>query len=805
MKHIYQYASFRKKLTLFIVLLLLSGCSALVIKNFNEIYGPSEPRERVVTSVEAGGVDYLTEVKPILDNRCVVCHGCYDAPCQLKLTSIEGLERGSHKTSVYNTSRLTPASPTRLYEDAHTIADWRKRNFFPVLNEHNQELEANKAAGVMYQLLLLKEQHPLPNKKTLGDDFSFGIKRKEFCPKPEEIETYKKKRPLWGMPYALPGLNNAEQSTLMSWLEQGAKYTRLPVLPEKIKSQIATWELFLNKDSLKEQLVSRYIYEHLFLGHLYFDGSRTSPKETLFFKLVRSRTPPGSDVDLITTRRPYDDPKVSRVYYRLVPVKETIVAKAHMPYALNEKRMQRWRQLFIDENYTVDTLPAYERLQAANPFKVFSQLPMKSRYKFMLDEAQFTIMNYIKGPVCRGSVALNVINDHFWVFFLDPDLAINDEIEQAAFTYREDLELPSAVGDSYIPLIPWKKYAKKERENRKRRDAFMAEHFSKEENPLNYQLIWDGDGHNANAALTIFRHWDSASVEKGLVGENPKTSWVISYPLLERIHYLLVAGYDVYGNLGHNLLSRLHMDFLRMEGEAGFLMLLPQEHREKERNYWYRGAKKETLAFLSNPEFEQKIEPDITYHTDNPKQELYRYLHNHLKQALTDNYSLDTIADTAVIEELSRLAEVTGEGTRHFAELSVIEILDSTAKGSVKKSADDSVYISMLKNNGHLNITSLLGESKKLLSKENTLTIVNGFLGAYPNVFMTVEKNNLNVFVDQLASVKSKGDYEQLLDNYGMRRTDPGFWKHSDKVHKAMQARLGPEFGYYDYNRLENR
>ena len=66
-------------------------------------------------------------------------------------------------------------------------------------------------------------------------------------------------------------------------------------------------------------------------------------------------------------------------------------------------------------------------------------------------------------------------------------------------------------------------------------------------------------------------------------------------------------------------------------------------------------------------------------------------------------------------------------------------------------------------------------------------------------------KKNLNIFVDQLASVKSKGDYERLLDNYGMRRTDPDFWEHSDKVHKAMQARLGSEFGYYDYNRLENR
>ena len=84
-------------------------------------------------------------------------------------------------------------------------------------------------------------------------------------------------------------------------------------------------------------------------------------------------------------------------------------------------------------------------------------------------------------------------------------------------------------------------------------------------------MIWDGDGRNDNAGLTIFRHFDSASVVKGMVGGSPKTAWVIGYPLLERIHYLLVADYDVYGNVGHQLNSRLYMDFLRMEGEFNFL------------------------------------------------------------------------------------------------------------------------------------------------------------------------------------------------------------------------------------------
>jgi hypothetical protein len=64
-----------------------------------------------------------------------------------------------------------------------------------------------------------------------------------------------------------------------------------------------------------------------------------------------------------------------------------------------------------------DELPSYALEMAANPFIAFRALPTTARYQFMLDEAQFTIMGFIKGPVCRGQVALNVIEDQFWVFF----------------------------------------------------------------------------------------------------------------------------------------------------------------------------------------------------------------------------------------------------------------------------------------------------------------------------------------------------------------------------------------------------
>ena len=62
---------------------------------------------------ESEQVSWREDVQPVLEQRCIVCHGCFDAPCQLKLTSYEGLERGANPAKVYNGSRIRAAEPDR--------------------------------------------------------------------------------------------------------------------------------------------------------------------------------------------------------------------------------------------------------------------------------------------------------------------------------------------------------------------------------------------------------------------------------------------------------------------------------------------------------------------------------------------------------------------------------------------------------------------------------------------------------------------------------------------------------------------
>ena len=114
--------------------LLLAACPSITETNLEKQDGSAAPRQRVVMQMPPNDVDYWTDIKPVLESRCVVCHACYDAPCQLKLSSIEGIERGASPQVVYQQSRLKSAQPTRLFEDAQSIEEWRALGFHPVLN-----------------------------------------------------------------------------------------------------------------------------------------------------------------------------------------------------------------------------------------------------------------------------------------------------------------------------------------------------------------------------------------------------------------------------------------------------------------------------------------------------------------------------------------------------------------------------------------------------------------------------------------------------------------------------------------------
>lgn len=725
----------------------------------------------------------------------MVCHGCYDAPCQLKLGSPEGIDRGGTEAKVYDAKRLLEAPTTRLFEDAQTTSGWRKAGFHPVLNEREQSKRANREAGVLARLLALKQEHPIQDGGLLPKDIDVSIKREQVCPSIETLDAYEQEHPSWGMPFGVPGLELEEHETLIRWVEEGAVHTEPAPLDKATLEQVDQWEQYFNDPSLKGRLAARYMYEHLFLAHLYFEdmlkGSGEQRPEQ-FFELVRSRTPPGQPIDRIATRRPFDDPG-TRPYYRLRPVRESIVAKLHLPYALSDARMARWRSLFQDAPFSVSKLPSYKPEIASNPFAAFEHLPVASRYRFMLDEAQFTMMGFVKGAVCRGPIALNVINDHFYIFFLDPDLPGLDT-DMFLRENADSLRLPAAAGSNAPAMVTWVKDAARQRKYMEAKRAAARKAFGSNQKAT-LDTLWDGDGTNPNAALTIFRHFDSASVSKGMVGDMPKTAWVISYPLLERIHYLLVAGFDVFGNVGHQLATRTYMDFLRMESEFHFLVLLPDDVRVKERKFWYRNTNERLAKEIAGQLTDLEVHTGIEFTTQEPKRELYSMLREHLAPVLDRRANLGPVA-APIRKPLERLAVLRGTAVSRMPEMAFLLVPDAAPADQV---------FTLVRNSAHSNIASPLHESQRRLPAEDTMTVVRGFVGTYPKALYRVPSDKLESFVAAVESLDSETSYARLQVHHGVRRTDSRFWETVDRLHELYAQQEPIEAGLFDISRIENR
>lgn len=779
----------------FLVALLVS-VAALVIGFFPLRFwiehGQGNPLRYDRPVANAGQVSYRRQVEPILQNRCVVCHACYDAPCQLKLGSWAGIARGSSPALVFDGERVSQAPMTRLFVDAQKASEWRQKGFSPVLNEYRDSPQQNRGLSLLWRLLALKQANPQPTSGPAPDALDFSLDRKQSCPKIEAFDLYQKTHPLAGMPFGLPGLEPADQELIGQWLEQGASDEGPAPLSASEQAAVAEWERFLNGDSFKERLMSRFLYEHLFLAHLYLNDAMDGPA----FRLLRSATPPGEAISILATRRPFDPPDVQRVYYRLQREREPIVAKTHMPYRFDKARMDRYTALFLAPDYVVDGEPTYAPREASNGLATFRAIPENSRYRFMLDDAQYFIMTFIKGPVCKGQVALNVIEDRFWVFFLDPRVNAARDADDVARRALERIDLPAADGSNSIPLLSlWNDYAAREQQYQQAR-AISLRALSASQGGPRIDMIWDGDGANPNAALTVMRHFDNATIVRGLVGSSPKTAWVLDFSLFERIYYLLAAGYDVYGNLTHYLDSRLYMDFLRMEGEANFISFLPAEARPAVIAHWYRDAARESLEQMKALTLDLSVDTAIPFHGGNTAAELLDMLKQRLGPALDTRLSLAHVQDAGLRESLERLAGLRGKGLGFFPELSYLVL--TSRQGAAQ-------YFTIVKDTGHFNVTHLLTEKNELAPDENALTVVPGLIGAYPNAFFRLEQQQLSGFIEAVAQLGANDDYTHLVERFAVRRTDADFWKFSDRL-QAEEARMGlSDRGLLDYNRLENR
>jgi len=745
-------------------------------------------------------VSYLHDVKPILDKRCVSCHSCYNSPCQAKFSSFEGVDRGGSKLLVYDATRLSAVDPTRLFIDAKNTEEWHNKGFYSL--SKNFDANSSYNDSIMIHMLHDKKIHP----EIIG---SYDPEYDDLiCPRnKEEMGEYLEDKPNHGMPYGFPALKESEYQTLAAWLHQGAKgpnaqeQQRITSPSAKATIEIKKWEAFLNTPDPKHSVTARYLYEHLYLAHWHF---KAAPQE--FYNIVRSRTPYPKAIDVIPTVRPFDDPK-EKFYYRLQKIHSTIVHKTHMVVEFDDSELARINELFIkprwvEKPHYID----YDTKTSANPFVAFFQIPAKSRYQFLLDHSHYIVMTYIRGPVCRGQMALNVIHDHFWVMFQDPEYDIS--IQQPGFLLRQAYNLGMPIETSTQRVLDTfsdayrKRYEKYFLAKQKLYDTAYPK-------GLPLASIWKGNRAEDAPMLTVYRHFNSASVHKGVIGERPRTMWVIDYPQFERIYYSLVAGYDVFGNVSHQTNIRRYMDFLRLEGELNFISYLPQKVRLKTFKSWYIGdSDAEDLTSL--PILNRGTA--FNYQTSYPQNEFTQYIVNKHLLKSTDihfdniNYYAQGEKPPAMPTSFHTLEDIrngarslTAPGTSFITHV-VDSHINTTLMRIIMPDGSSKVF-TLVVNRWHDNVNSLFRESEYLNVKKDTIDFIPGSVGSYPNMFAVIHYKDLPDFYDLIKNYSASASDIKRLSKYFIKRSDKKFWEVFDWFQERYDKDEPLQAGLYDLNR----
>ncbi|MBT0627814.1 fatty acid cis/trans isomerase [Pseudomonas fluorescens] len=739
----------------------------------------------------APAISYTRDVQPIFTEKCVACHACYDSACQLNLGSAEGAARGATKMPVYDGERSQAAPTTRLFSDAFGKQAWQQKGFYSVLDAQGSQ------AALMARMLELGHNAPLEPNAKLPDEIMLGLNRQNLCAMPGEFNAYAGAHPKEGMPLAVTGLTDQQYQTLQRWLASGAPIDDQGLAPSAREAlQVQQWENLFNQPGARESLVARWLYEHLFLAHIYFENGEPGH----FFQWVRSRTPSGQPIDLIATRRPNDDPGTN-VYYRLWPVQGVIVHKTHITYPFSAAKMARIKALFYAGDWQVNALPGYGPGRRANPFETFEAIPVKARYQFMLDNAEYFVRTFIRGPVCRGQIATDVIRDNFWALFQDPDhdLYITDARYRGQATPL--LAMPGQNDDVGSVLGLWLAY----RDKRNQYEALRRDSYA-DLPPPSWSTLWAG---NDNALLSIFRHFDSASVTKGLIGEVPQTMWLFDYPLLERTYYQLAVNFDVFGNVSHQAQTRLYFDLIRNGAEQNFLRLMPADTRDDFMDDWYQNSGKLKL-WLDYEAIDDDKPSGLHLDEKDPKRDFakqlltrYGYLNaspDPINRCTSAYCSRDGIepALQAAEQALSRLT------SRPAAGLKVIDQLPEASLLRIETASGKREFYSMLRNRAHSNVAFLLGEAYRYQPGLDTVTIYPGVLSSYPNFIFNIPAQEVPEFVAAMENARDAKRFEKIVDRWGVRRSHPLFWQYFHDASRYIRETTPVEEGVLDMNRYEN-
>jgi hypothetical protein len=284
--------------------------------------------------------------------------------------------------------------------------------------------------------------------------------------------------------------------------------------------------------------------------------------------------------------------------------------------------------------------------------------------------------------------------------------------------------------------------------------------------------------------------------------------WVIDYPLFERIYYALVAGFDVYGTMGHQLAIRLYMDTLRVEAESYFLEFMPADQRKEILQSWY-----DKIPYRDIHAFQTTMPSGIAFSTREPKRELIEQLVNTRIPKVIGitfdpiNYFPGGVEHPPLpgkyetrADYLQGLRAVSRPGTAFVRLFNNYNANLAYLRIRMPKGKKD-IVASLVVNRWHSNVTYLFGEKDTLDSTRDRIDIIKGFIGSYPNYFFDVTVAKIPDFLDLLENMQDTPEDIARLKKYGVNRANEDFWQHYDWFQQRFLRDQPIRAGLFDLNR----
>lgn len=741
---------------------------------------------------------YMDDVQKIFTKRCVACHSCNTGPCQLNLTSYEGLSRGMSKDNPHDVKRTFGSVPRARLSDHYSVEKYRSMGFYPVVEQSVFE-EQNKKS-IMYLALTHGEDNPPMTKEEIrklglhqeSEDYQCPVNEKEF-------KEFTIKFPFGGMPFGCPEIEEEYVETLKTWILEGAAgpseqtqddlQTTLITehTPDPWLDMVSEFEAFLNQDSLEWQAVARYIYEHTYSLDIHFDNH---PGE--FYRIVRSRTNAPQPIDLIVTEFPTDDPNIGsdRVYYRLEKLDRVIEMKKHSPWRLDEEAVNELVTIFFETPWTLSSLPGYPK----NPFDWFHVIPADSRARFIIRYAKEIWHSVARGSICHSRTASFIAADYAWYLTLkpesdptviDPTLGMGNY--DAFYAYPENTAFTLFTRQFHKDPLRYRKalekVLRKIRPNGLGIDDIAEDFFF---------------GLRHETSMEFFSSKDSQ------IPGYPEFKLLLTYADHEKFYYRTVAQYRWWGSSSEKGEAFTKSAYVRTFAENLFASLHPDPAERKELRNFYTSF--EGKLFYSLFEDFSKGRSS-TVPADWDYEMITRKILERTRGTLTED--IDNLNNWPITDLAKEIApQITN--------------LDEWEAGIRTLTGKKAPYPQFIPNVVHIrlgneHLYTLFVERRHKNNKipgleaterrpqDDILHAWKGFTGAFPHLFIDLSFEQASDFLTELSHVDSVEDWVAVDDKYGIDRNDQEFWPFSDWLHGWISENVGENAGVLDLRNYDLR